>query len=275
MMLNLDRFRRCIENGRLVYYYEDTSSDFWDNHWDAQIAEKEFRGAQRGRLGLLEIPFTRWLPREGRILEAGCGMGQVVMALRARGWDAEGLDYSHKTVAQVQDLFPNLPLHAGDVTQIECGDNTYAGYVSLGVIEHRQAGPEPYLKEALRVLRPGGTAIFSVPHLHAIRQWKARRGKYDASSGGFPFYQYAFSVSEITDLLSQSGFDVVGSIPYDGFKGIKDELPQLKRWLRIGRRLPITGWGLNRWLKHCRFGHMIAMICCKPDVSKQSLSRAA
>lgn len=273
--MKLDRFRRCVENGRLVYYYEDTNSDYWDSHWDAQIAEKGFRRAQRGSLGLLETPFTRWLPREGRILEAGCGMGQVVMALRARGWDAEGLDYSKKTVSRMRELFPDLPLHAGDVTQIDRGDNTYAGYISLGVIEHRQAGPEPYLNEAFRVLRPGGTAIFSVPHMHAIRQWKAKHGKYDSSSDGIPFYQYAFSVAEIRGILAENGFDVVGALPYDGFKGIKDELPQLKRWLQFGRKVPIAGWVLKRWLKHCRFGHMVAMICRKPDVSTQSLPRAA
>lgn len=271
-----NELRRCVEDGRLVYYRASADSQFWDNHWRDWVSKSVFRGPQRGRLGLLNKPFVRWLPKTGRILEAGCGLGQVVMALRARGWDAEGIDYSAETVARVLELFPDLPIRDGDVRSIPCEDGAFAGYVSLGVVEHRREGPAPYLQEAFRVLHPGGIAIISVPHFHPLRRRKACQGKYDTASDGIPFYQYAFSISEISALLREAGFEVLDAIPYDGFKGIKDEYPHLKRPLQILQKVPILGWCVKRWLKHCAYGHMVAMVCRRPEpVSSSGLKTAA
>ena len=40
----------------------------------------------------LEPAFIRYLPREGKILEAGAGRGRWVFYLRRRGYDGVGMD---------------------------------------------------------------------------------------------------------------------------------------------------------------------------------------
>ena len=86
------------------------------------------------------------------------GLGQDVLALRVRGYDAEGVDWGSETVQAVRELYPELPIRASDVTQMEVPDGYYKGYISLGVVEHRQEGPQPFLKEASRVLERDGVA---------------------------------------------------------------------------------------------------------------------
>jgi SAM-dependent methyltransferase len=185
-------------------------------------------------LGHLEKPFTRYLPKQGRILEAGCGTGKYVLALRARGYDVEGIEWSAETVQSVHTILPDLPIQVGDVTSLEVPDGTYSGYISLGVVEHRQAGPEPFLREAHRVLNQDGVMLVSVPHFHPLRRAKARLGLYQGDPRELSFYQYAFTASEFIDIVGHCGFEIMETFSYNAHKGIKDEIPFLRE--RVQKR---------------------------------------
>ncbi len=256
---------RWVEEQRLVYYRSQPDAAFWDAHWRTHLASEIYRGAAQGYLGCFDGPFTRYLPKHGRIVEAGCGLGQHVLALRVRGYEVDGVEWGAETVKAVQARFPNLPVRVGDVTQLDVPDGYYSGYVSLGVVEHRQEGPEPFLHEAHRVLAPGGVACISVPWVHPLRRLKARLGLYRGKSAGLAFYQYAFTVAELALLLQSAGFKIIGRMAYDSYKGIKDEIPLLRRmftWPGIGCRL-------QQWLQRQRYldthlGHMVLVICQKP-----------
>ena len=56
-------------------------------------------------------------------------------------------------------------------------------------------------------------------------------GFYRGSSVGLDFYQYAFTETEIEDLIQKSGFKVIDNFHYDAYKSIKDELPFLRNLL--------------------------------------------
>ena len=98
-------------------------------------------------------------------------------------------------------------------------DGRYAGYVSLGVVEHRREGPEPFLREAFRILADGGTAIFSVPHFHLLRRVKARLGIFSRPPGDREFYQFAYAGPELRRLLTSVGFEVVEEHHWNAVKG--------------------------------------------------------
>lgn len=222
------------EGQRLAFYSSRADRRFWDRHWRSIITASSYRSAREGLLGWFEEPFTRYLPVSGKILEAGCGMGQYVMALRARGYDTEGVEWSKETVTRVKELFPALPIRVGDVRHLRVKEGTYHGYISLGVIEHRRQGPDPYLKEAWRLLIPGGIAMFSVPHFNVLRRLKASLGFYRDHRGNEQFYQYAFSERELDVLLKKHGFRIADHWRYDGFKGLKEEIPLFRN---LSRRL--------------------------------------
>jgi len=257
---------RKVEGQRLVYYLYTADADFWDNHWRIHLSPEIYKRAEQGNLGRLEDPFTRYLPRQGRILEAGCGLGQYVLALRARGYEAEGVEWGTETVRTVRELWPDLPIRVGDVTNLDVPDGYYAAYISLGVVEHRQEGPEPFLHEAWRVLAPGGVVLISVPYLHPLRRLKARLGLYRGRTDGLEFYQYAFTREEFSDIVREAGFEILETRSHGGFKGVKDEIPLIRRMLGWWG----VGWLLIRLLYRWRYaeqhlGNMLMIIGRKPE----------
>ncbi len=254
--------QRIAVGRRLAYYRQTASAQYWDNVWAKQQTQDLYAQAQKGELGYYEEIFPAYLPRQGRILEAGCGLGQFVIALRVRGFDAEGVDYGEQTVDFIRRQFSELPVRLGDVTNLDVPDGYYQGYISLGVMEHRKEGPEPFLKEAHRVLSPGGMALISVPYLNFLRRLKLNVGAFKGSEHGLDFYQYAFSPKEFDQLLRKAGFEVVAHRQYGGFKGVKDELPALAKWFEM----PQIGWRLRKFLMNWRWaerhmGHMMMYVC--------------
>ena len=136
--------------------------------------------------------------------------------------------------------------------------------ISLGVVEQRLQGTEPFLEEAYRVLAPGGTALISVPYFHGLRRLKCRLGLYPGQTSGLYFYQYAFTSEEFTEILTNFGFKVLKLFHYDPTKGFLAELPGLWRvayW-------PYLGWLVTKVvgrLPYVRryFGHMQLVVARK------------
>lgn len=250
---------------RLAYYRQSADAEYWDQVWQKQDTKQLYENAQQGDLDYYEEIFLRHLPIEGRILEAGCGRGQIAIALRARGYDVEGVDFGAKTVAEVKSRFPELPIRVGDVTNLDVPDGCYKGYISLGVMEHLEQGPSPFLEEAYRILSKDGIALISVPYLNWLRRTKLRLGLFTGkNTARLPFYQYAYSANEFNHLLQEAGFDPVAHYQYGGYKGIKDELTFFDQLFN----LPQLGWRLRKFLMNWRWadqhmGHMMMYVCRK------------
>jgi SAM-dependent methyltransferase len=265
---------RRVEGRRLAWYGRPADQGYWAHHWSVHFSEEVFAAAESGSVGYFEKVFRTYLPRDGRVIEAGCGLGQYVLALQVLGYDIEGIEWDEETVERVKAARPQLPIRTGDVTRLSAPDGWYSGYVSLGVVEHRQDGPEPFLAEAWRVLEPQGIALISVPRFHMLRRLKAALGLYDGISRRLEFYQYAFTESEFDGLLGRAGFEVIDHFSYSGYKGLTDEIPQLSvvaHWPVVGSLLyELYG---SRWLDR-HFGHMTMTICRKMETrSSPSNSR--
>jgi SAM-dependent methyltransferase len=101
-----------------------------------------------------------------RILDAGCGNGRYLKAMRKfAGPDAEfcGCDLSEKMLERAARRFKDRApaLLAADVTRLPYADNSFDAVVCGWVLEHL---PDPALgvKELARVLRPSGKMLLMV-----------------------------------------------------------------------------------------------------------------
>lgn len=252
--------QRVFKDGRLIYYREEATAEHWDKVWKKEDTQSLFAQAEQGQLGYYENIFPRHLHREGKVLEAGSGLGQFVIALRKRGFDAEGVDYATETIKFLNKQYPDIPFRVGDVTKLDVADGYYSGYISLGVMEHIESGPQSFLKEAHRIIRPGGIACISVPYLNFIRRFKARLGFYNDRNPSEPFYQYVYSKKEFKKILEASGFKVVATYQYGGYKGVKDELPLLTKIFTWPQGWRLRNWLMNSGWVNSHNGHMMMYV---------------
>jgi SAM-dependent methyltransferase len=145
------------------------------------------------------------------------------------------------------------------------------------VVAHRQAGPEPFLQEAHRILKPGGVMLISVPHFHVLRRLKAHLGLYGGDPQGLQFYQYAFMPGEFVGIVEQFGFEILDTFSYNAYKGIKDEIVFVRD--RLQKR-DLIGKLLGKVLDvltcpsiiESNFGHMFLVAARRLSVVSDSLS---
>ena len=262
----LNKVIRKVEHGRLVYYHHTADNVYWDNYWKEVISPEIYDEPLKGNLKHYERVFTKYLPRNERILEAGCGTAQWVLALRKRGYNVEGVDWAKETIKRIYRFFPGIRIRVGDVCALDVEDGTYGGYISLGVVEHRAEGPEPFLSEAFRVLKPGGIAIYTVPWFNLLRRIKALVGCFNGNdTNRMDFYQYAYRAGEMKDYLLSTGFQFIYKESYNIENGFEDELPFLYKLYTQGiiglilKRIVHRGNVLNKL-----FGHSMIYVCKKP-----------
>lgn len=253
-----------VRGGRLVMHHRAAAEpEFWDRLWDLD-PPRPWTGERISRW--YRAPFLRHLPKEGLIVEAGCGNGNLMRTLTGAGYLVEGLDFAPRAIEANRAIDPGGRYRLGDVRRLPYEDGGLAGYLSFGVIEHfddhTRAG---ILREAARCLRPGGIAVITTPYFNPLRRLRARLGCYDAGPGELAFYQYLFTRRDLEMQIRSAGLAPVRVDAYDLYKGLKDTLG-IKRWLDHWNAI---GPRARRWLHHpprpMRMGacHMLMVIAEK------------
>lgn len=258
---NCDGNRR-MENGRLIYYQRTANQGFWEDLWSKEVTLDYYKPFQAGKLHNFEKIFKRHLPKDGMILEAGCGTAQLVVALNSNGYNCMGLDYAINAMRKAREIAGPLPLIAGDLTTIGIAENTFDAMISIGVVEHRRDGPEIFLREMRRILKPGGLLMISVPYINPLRRWRAGRGAYQDDVSGLDFYQYAFSREEFCRILETVGYEVEITYSYSYKSALVQELHWLntipglvkKFILRVSKYVPYV---------NSELGHMLMVVTRK------------
>lgn len=99
--------------------------------------------------------FLDSLPKEMKILDAGCGEGVLVEEYRSKGYSIEGIDLNYESEYVKRGNILNMPYP----------DNTFDVVLCLDVFEHIDFKDQPAcLKEIKRILRPG-VLLISIPNL--------------------------------------------------------------------------------------------------------------
>lgn len=95
------------------------------------------------------------------VLEVACGPGFVAAAAAERGASVRGLDFSAAMLAEARRLHPGLAFDHGDAEALPYGDGAFDAVVSnFGI--HHVPHPLTALRQAFRVLRPGGALAFTI-----------------------------------------------------------------------------------------------------------------
>ena len=140
--------------------------------WDATYLhfEDEFRGSREDIKQRVSVYLPRFRSAQAGteaapILDLGCGRGELLEVLRADGLVASGVDTNRAAVEHCRERGLHVELRDAFEALRKIPDGTLGGLAALHVVEHL---PFPLvlklLDESLRVLRPGGVAVFETPN---------------------------------------------------------------------------------------------------------------
>ncbi|MCK9582210.1 MAG: class I SAM-dependent methyltransferase [Endomicrobiales bacterium] len=131
-----------------------------------------------------------------KFLETGCGRGEHLRHFKNLGLQVTGIDLAQSTA----QFSPDLDIKICDVEKegISFPDSSFDIVYSKSFIEHLYY-PEKFVKEAFRVLKPGGIFLTLVP------DWEANYKIYfDDYSHRTPFTNYA-----LEDIYKIYGFSEI------------------------------------------------------------------
>ena len=133
------------------YRHNETYAEFlagWDERFYAKYADT----LKPGTAG-------------ARVLDVGCGAGQVVGRLTEAGFEAHGVDVSEPNIERARKFSDRCVFYDGEHLPYE--DNHFDGVGALNVLEHVEQ-PEAFIVELVRVLKPAGRLVISSPNFYRV-----------------------------------------------------------------------------------------------------------
>ncbi len=207
------------------------STDYWEESWD----DIEFENALNSCLvDPLRNIFDKYIKGNSSILEGGCGKGHWVAYFADRNHKVVGLDFAHRTLAELYDKRENLSLCCGNVNSLPFAENTFDIYYSGGVVEHFENGCQVALSEARRVIRNDGYLLLSVPYYSPLRrtlrrfrrkEWReSEKPEVDKSPvfQDLTYFQYAYTSNEFRRMLAKEGLETIEVFRYSVIWGLYD-----------------------------------------------------
>lgn len=133
------------------------------DYYDKTAAAWAEEGYQPGA----ELPclneFLALLPPGGRVLDLCCGAGYETGRIRARGFDALGLDFSGESLKIARERNPGIPFYQGDMLEDYSWLGPVDGILICAGLVHIETKDLPLaFARMAAVVRPGGYVLSSV-----------------------------------------------------------------------------------------------------------------
>jgi ubiquinone/menaquinone biosynthesis C-methylase UbiE len=159
------------------HWEEETCGTRYGDSQDIRTRYSEIR-EERRRLEPWILPFQNAPATTGRrVLEIGVGAGSDFLRWVEAGADATGIDLTHAAIRVTREHLAAEGIDAGDIDlrvadaeTLPFADGSFDVVYSYGVLHHT-ADTDRALREARRVLRPGGQARLMLYHRPCWTGW--------------------------------------------------------------------------------------------------------
>ena len=228
--INQERIQNEIEHGK---HLKELMKHGEARIWEFQTPAGRHRWERRVNL------LTSHLKPGMQVLEIGCGTGIFTKEIAKHKVNLIAIDISPELLDDARINVPsnNVQFQIENAYELSFADNSFDSIIASSVLHHLEI--ENAIKEFYRVLKPGGTAIFSEPNM---------MNPQIAIQKNVPFIkrwledspdETAFLRWSIVKVFKNNGFKNVSALPYDFmhpfipkfiikiFKPIIDKLDQI------------------------------------------------
>ena len=140
---------------------------------------------------------------DGRLLDVGCGSGELLKGMHELGWQVEGVDFDPEAVRNAS--VKGLKVHLGSLAEQKFADNTFDAVIMSHLIEH-VPDPRALLRECYRLLKPAGHLVIITPNVNG---WGHRLYGVDWRGLEPPRHLHIFAPGPLKAVLRETGFHKV------------------------------------------------------------------
>lgn len=152
--------------------------------------------------GLASSTF-RWVPKNVRVLDVGCGFGESLGYHTARGCEVYGVEVD-ENIRRVIEKF-NYKVHVG-LFDDKLYEKNYFDYVTMDQVIEHVSDPILTLRGVTMVLKPGGIAILSTPN---ARGWGATVFGRRWINWHSPYHLHFFTQDSMQLAAHQAGLELM------------------------------------------------------------------
>jgi SAM-dependent methyltransferase len=200
----------------------------------------------------------------GRLVDFGCGRGDLGAYLIDRGWTVTGIEPSAAACSAARAR--GVDARQGTIETVEPEPDAYDAAVFRHSLEH-VTEPVSALLRARAALRPGGLVLISVPNFGS---WQRRRFGSRWYHLDLPRHRVHFTAGALSKALERAGLDPISVSTSTSAMG----LPASAQYALVGRCLTPSGfplrvasglcallWPLARMLNRIRGGGDVLEAC--------------
>ncbi len=235
-------FYQCTECGLYYQYPQPVQDDLTTRYDDAYFSyelENERNFFNLMLKTLKDISFdtnsSGLLKQQNPcFLDVGCATGMLLEYIRIFGWNVFGVEVCPASAEYGQKI-RKVDIYNGPFKDASYPDEMFSVVHSSHLIEHL-TDPSCFIREAYRVLKPGGLFITTTPNASGLQA--VINGKNWRSV--IPDHMYLFSLRTLKNLIEKNGFSVFtwktwGGIPHGAApKVIKKGADKLAKIFGVG-----------------------------------------
>lgn len=148
--------------------------------------------------------FLKRVKPKGKILDAGCGTGDLLRELTKRGFDAYGIDASFGMLEEAKKHIDSNNLQIMDVFHLYFPDKTFDGVICLYVLQHVDELSKA-LFELKRVTK-AGCSLYLAIH---ISENSSRNDWYSFPNNGGEIHMHYRSEEKVIASIKRVGLEIL------------------------------------------------------------------
>lgn len=178
------------------------------NHFD-RTAE-DYDNSEDGRFveGMYGVLGEEILKSNGtRILDVGCGNGNLFEFLGQKSYEMFGVDFSQNMISEAKaKAIPDASFLVADAEMLPFKDSEF-DIVVCNASFHHYIHPDAVLQEMHRVLKDGGKLLIGDPYVPGFARPFVNVLVRFSDKGDYHFYGF----DEMSEILERNGFSAVSS----------------------------------------------------------------
>jgi 2-polyprenyl-3-methyl-5-hydroxy-6-metoxy-1,4-benzoquinol methylase len=230
-----------------------------------QVVDERYLEEREGRIATFDRniqALEAMVPNHNgrRLLDVGAHVGVFVEVAQQRGWDAWGLEPSRWAVDVGRER--GLKMIQGGLRDAELDSSAYDAVTMWDVVEHL-LDPQNELREAARVLKPGGVLLAHTINIDST--FAHVMGRY------WPWlvemHTYFFNPCTLGAMVAKAGLQVESWQVQGRYLHLGYLLSRLSGWSEsLGRVAEgaARALGIDQWLLPVNFGDLFTLCAIKP-----------